>query len=162
MTKPRKPADTPEIHNRKARHDYRIDETLEVGIKLFGTEVKSVRAGKVSIAEGYVRAELSPPCLFIHGMHVDPYSHAGAPNSRHQHHPTRTRVLLAHKREIAKLHAFSQTKGHTLVPLKLYFKDGRAKLLIGCATGKQQADKRQDIKARDAQREIRRAMSKRL
>lgn len=151
--------DDPVIENRKARHRYTIGDTLEVGIALRGSEVKSIREGKASLGEGYVRVEESPPGLFLHGMHVDEYAPAAGVN---QHTPTRVRALLAHKREILKLLRETSEKGVTLAPLKLYFKNGRAKLLIGVARGKAQHDKRRDIKERDAQRDIQRAMSKRI
>lgn len=151
----------PEIVNRRARHEYHIEETLEVGIALVGSEVKSVRAGKVSLAEGYVRAEEESLRLELHGLHIAEYGPAGS--GPLQHRPLRTRTLLAHKREIRKLAKASAAKGMTIVPLKLYFSQrGMAKLLIGVARGKAQHDKRQDIKKREQDREIRRAMSQRL
>lgn len=158
----KKPGDAPEILNRRARHDYFIEDTLEVGIKLVGTEVRSIRAGKCSIAEGYVRAEAEPARLLIYGMHVDEYGPAGPPASGRQHTMARSRTLLAHAREIRKLASASSIKGVTIVPLKLYFKAGRAKLLIGVARGKQAFDKRQTIKTRETQREIRRELSRRV
>lgn len=154
-------AHEPTIENRKARHTYFIDDTLECGIKLLGTEIKAVRDGKVSIGEGYVRAEDPPggtPSLKIYGMHIGEYAPAGP---HRQHHPTHPRILLAHRREIRKLASKLQPKGVTLVPLKLYFVRGKAKLLIGVARGKRQADKRHDLAKRDAQRDIDRAMSRR-
>jgi len=155
--------DTPEILNRKARHHYHISDTYEVGIKLVGTEVRSIREGKCSIGEAYCRAATEPrPALTIHGMHVDHYGPAGPPGSGRQHPATRQRTLLAHKREIEKLANASREKGVTIVPLKLYFKNGFAKLLIGVGTGKRAYDKRQDIKKRETERDIRRAMSKRI
>lgn len=153
-----KPGD-PVIENRKARHRYTISDTLEVGIALRGSEVKSIREGKASIGEGYVRAEESPPGLFLHGMHIDEYGPASGVN---QHKPVRVRALLAHKREILKLLRETSEKGVTLAPLKIYFKNGRAKLLIGVARGKAMHDKRRDIKERDAQRDIQRAMSRKV
>jgi SsrA-binding protein len=154
----KKKSPTPEIENRKARHDYHIEDTLEVGIALHGSEVKSIREGKCSIGEGYVRAQLEPLRLEIHGMHVHEYPPAAGAN----HIPTRTRKLLAHKREIEKLARASLQKGITIVPLKLYFKEGWVKLLIGTARGKSSVDKRQTLKEREAQRDIQRAMSKRV
>lgn len=161
--KARPQSDTPTIENRKARHRYAISETLEVGIKLVGTEVRSVREGKCSLGEGYVRAEAEPrPSLTLHNVHIDHYGPAGPPGSGRQHPAARMRVLLAHKREIKKLADASREKGVTIVPLKLYFKNGFAKLLIGIGRGKRSYDKRQDIKKREQQRDIRRAMSKRV
>jgi SsrA-binding protein len=150
----------PEILNRKARHDYHIDQTLEVGIKLLGTEIKSIREGRVSLGEGYVRAQESPLLLEVHGIHIGEYGPAGAGSL--QHTPTRTRKLLAHKREIIKLARASSAKGMTIVPLKVYFKNGFAKMLIGVARGKANYDKREDIKSREAQRDIDRALSRRV
>lgn len=150
----------PEINNRRAHHDYHVSETLEVGIALVGTEVKSIRAGKASLAEGYVMAQASPLALTLHGLHIDEYSAAG--RGALQHRPTRTRTLLAHAREIRKLHDKAQVKGFTLVPLKMYFKGGRVKLLVGVAQGKKSYDKREDLKAKSAKRDMDRAMSRRV
>lgn len=150
----------PEIVNRRARHDYHIGDTLEVGVKLVGTEVKSVRQGKVSLAEGYVRVQESPPEMKLHSVHIAEYPPAGA--GELQHDPERTRTLLAHKREIRKLAQDTKAKGVTIVPLKMYFKEGRVKLLIGVGTGKRKADKREDIREREARRDIERAMSRRM
>jgi len=147
----------PVILNRKARHQYQILETLECGVMLHGSEVKSVREGKASIGEGYVRAESDPVRLTLHGMHIGEYQPAGA----NQHHPTRTRRLLAHKREILKLAGKSQVKGMTIVPLRMYFKNGYAKVEIGLAVGKSRSDKREDLKKREHQRDIERAMTRR-
>ncbi len=149
----------PKIENRKARHDYIISDTLECGIKLLGTEVKSVRSGQVSLAEGYVRAVDTPLSLTLHGVHITEYAPAG-PNN--QHAPTRTRILLAGKREIRKLADQTREKGTTLIPLKMYFVRGRAKLLIGLARGKRKSDKRQTLDKKQAQRDIDRALSKRM
>ena len=146
------------VQNRRARHDYHIEETLECGLKLTGTEVKSLRAGQASLAEGYVRAEDSPISLKLHGVHIAEYPPAG---EHRQHAPTRTRTLLAQKREIKKLADKTRARGTTLIPLKIYFLRGKAKILIGLATGKSKSDKRQDLSKRDAQREIDRAMSRR-
>lgn len=150
----------PEIVNRRATHEYFISDKLEVGIVLVGTEVKSIRAGKVSLAEGYVKADADPPKLLLHGLHIDEYTAAGG--GALQHRPTRTRVLLAHAREIRKLHDKAQIKGYTLVPLKMYFKNGRVKVLIGVGQGKKSYDKRDDLKQKSAQRDMQRAMSRRL
>lgn len=146
------------IDNRRARFDYAIGETLECGMKLFGGEVKSVRTGQVSLGEGYVRAEMEPPSLWLHGVNIADYAPArtSLPTS-----PTRTRRLLAHKREIMRMWKAQQIKGNTLVPLKVYFKNGFAKCLIGVGTGRKKADKRQAIAERESRRDIDRAMSKR-
>lgn len=146
------------IENRRARFDYAIGETVECGMKLGGGEVKSVRAGLISLGEGYVRAEMTPPALWLHGVNIAEYAPArtAEPTS-----PTRTRKLLAHAKEILRLWKAQQVKGNTLVPLKVYFKNGYAKCLIGVGTGRKKADKREAIKARETKREIDRAMSKR-
>jgi SsrA-binding protein len=148
----------PTIENRKARHEYFIEETIECGIKLTGTEVKSVRNGLVSLAEGYVRATDAPLAMVLHGVHIGEYPPAA---QAHQHSPTRERILLAQKREIRKLADKTRERGVTLVPLKIYFVRGRAKLLVGVGRGKQKADKRQDIATREARRDMDRAMSRR-
>jgi len=145
------------IENRKARFDYHIEETLEVGIVLAGSEVKAVRAGLVSLGEGYVLVEGSPPQMTLRGVNIGEYQPAGALG----HRPVRARALLAHKREILKFAKLVDQKGMTIVPLKLYFKDGWAKLLIGLARGKSKADKRHSIGEREARRDIDRAMSRR-
>ncbi len=155
--KKKKPGETPTVENRKARFNYAISDTLEVGIVLRGTEVKSVRSGRVSIAEGYVRVESDPPALYLHSADIGDYGPAGPT----QHAPKRMRKLLAHKREILKLARAVDQKGVTIVPLKLYFKGGYAKLLIGVGRGKAAHDKRESIKDRDAKRDIARAMSRR-
>ena len=142
---------TPVIENRRARYDYFIDETLEVGIKLVGTEVKSIRAGRASLKEGYVRVQAEgPPSLWLHSVHIGEYDHA---SKAFQHNTTRTRLLLASKREIRELAKKTEIRGVTLVPLKLYFKGPYAKLQIGVARGKKQHDKRADKKDRDWQRQ---------
>ena len=146
----------PTIENRRARHDYLIESTLECGIRLVGTEVKSVRNGQVSLAEGYVRASDTPISLELHGVHIAEYPPAG----ERQHAPARARALLASKREIRKLADATRSKGVTIVPLKMYFTRGRAKLLIGIAHGKRRSDKRQDLAAKDAKRDMKRAMRK--
>lgn len=150
--------DEPAFENRRARHEYHVDETVECGVVLLGTEVKSIRAGRASIAEGYVRATSEPLRIDLLNVHIDEYAPAGA--SR-QHRPTQSRKLLAHKREIRKLAKAQEQKGVTLVPLKMYFKNGYVKVLVGIARGKREYDKRQDIKKRDQDRELRRAMSRR-
>ena len=146
------------IENRRARHDYLIGDTLECGIRLLGTEVKSIRNGRASLAEGWVRADLDPPRLRLHGVHVAEYAPAGP---HRQHEPVRTRPLLAHRKEIRELSKAQDGEGATLVPLKIYCKDGRAKLLIGVAEGRKKADKRQDIAKKEAQRDIERALRRR-
>ncbi len=148
----------PEIENRKARHDFSISDTLEVGIKLLGSEVKSLRDGKASLAEGFVMAREAPPSLELHGVHIDEYPPAGAAR---QHAPRRVRPLLAHAREIRRLAQSMKAKGVSLVPLKIYFKGGRAKLLVGVGQGRKHGDKRAAIAEREMRRDMDRAMSRR-
>jgi SsrA-binding protein len=148
----------PTIENRKARHDYFIEDTLECGLKLTGTEIKSVRASLVSLQEGYVSATANPLALTLHSVHINEYPNAG---QQHQHPPVRQRTLLASKREIAKLADQTRERGVTLIPLKIYFVRGRAKLLIGIARGKHKADKREAIAQREHKRDMDRAMSRR-
>jgi len=150
---------TPVIENRKARHEYHIQETLEVGISLKGSEVKSLRSGQASLAEGWIRASEKPLRLTLHSVHIAEYPHAA---EAEQHEPNRTRSLLAHKREIRNLATFTHSKGQTLIPLKIYFSNNKAKILIGLASGKRKSDKRQDLAKRAATREMDRAMKKRM
>lgn len=147
------------IVNRKARHDYHILEKLEVGVMLQGSEVKSVRNGQVSLGEGYARIDPRTNELFLHGVHIAEYVNATGP---YAHVPARTRKLLAHRREINKLAGQLTDKGRTLIPLAMYFSRGYVKVEIGLAVGKKQYDKRQDMKSRDAGREIRRAMTRKV
>lgn len=154
-----KPTKTPVIENRKVRYEYHIQDTLEVGIVLKGTEVKSIRNGQVSLAEGWIRATARPLGLSLHGVHIAEYSDAGPTQ---QHDPTRTRILLAHKREISKLATFTNSQGNTLVPLKIYFSNKRAKMLVGYASGKKQSDKRQDLAKKVAKRDMERAMKRKM
>jgi len=148
----------PTIENRRARHNYQITETLEVGVELRGSEVKSVRDGRVSLAEGYVRLEDRDEELWLVGVNIAEYPPAG----ERQHEPTRRRRLLAHKREIRKLAREVAQKGVTLVPLKMYFREGRIKLLIGVGIGRKKHDKRDLIEEKETRRELRRAVSKRM
>jgi SsrA-binding protein len=154
-----KPSEDRVIENRKARYQYTISDTLEAGMQLMGSEVKAVRAGLISIAEGFVRAQMEPPALYVHQLNIGDYAPAGGGALAHK--ATRVRKLLAHKREIVKLARQVETKGMTIVPLKLYFKNGYAKLLIGLAEGKGHSDKRETIKKRETDREMARAMSRR-
>lgn len=141
--------------NRKARHLYHILETHEVGIVLQGTEVKSLRAGKANLQDSYARVENGE--LFLYNMHISPYEQG----NRFNHDPKRTRKLLMHKQEINRLQGQSQEKGLTLVPLKIYFKNGKAKVALAVARGKKLHDKRRDIAARHAKREMERALKTR-
>lgn len=134
-------------NNKKAYHDYFIDETYEAGIALHGTEVKSMRMGKCSIKESFIRIENGE--MFIYGMHVSPYEKGNIFNKD----PLRIKKLLMHKYEINKLTGKIKEKGYTLVPLQVYFKDGKAKVQIGLARGKKLYDKRADIAKKDQRRE---------
>ena len=137
-------------NNKKAYHDYFIDETYEAGIELHGTEVKSMRMGKCSIKESFVRIENGE--VFVYGMHVSPYEKGNIFNKD----PLRVKKLLLHRYEINKLAGKVAEKGFTLVPLQVYFKDGRVKVEIGLAQGKKLYDKRQDIAKKDMRRETER------
>lgn len=134
-------------NNKKAYHDFFIEEKYEAGICLHGTEVKSMRMGKCSIKEAFVRIENGE--IFVYGMHVSPYEKGNIFNKD----PLRVKKLLLHKQEIHKLAGKIAEKGYTLVPLQVYFKDGRAKVEIGLAKGKKLYDKRQDIAKKDQRRE---------
>ena len=136
--------------NRRARHDYAIEETLEAGLVLTGTEIKSVRAHKVNIAEAYARVEKGEAWLI--GAHIAEY----AQGNRNNHAPTRTRKLLLHRDQIAELTGLQAAKGLTIVPLRLYLHGGRAKLELGVAKGKKTHDKRRAIAERDMRRELER------
>jgi SsrA-binding protein len=147
-------ADSPDrliAQNRRASHDYFILETYETGLVLRGTEVKSLRQGKASLAEAYALVENGE--VWVQQMHIPPYEQGNRWNAD----PVRKRKLLLHHAEIAKLRKAVAQKGHTLVPLKLYFKEGVAKLLIGVGRGKKSYDKRATIAERDARREVERA-----
>lgn len=134
-------------NNKKAYHDYFIDEKYECGIALHGTEVKSMRMGKCSVKEAFVRIENGE--VYIYGMHISPYEKGNIFNKD----PMRVKKLLMHKYEIMKLSGKIAEKGFTLVPLQVYFKEGKAKVEIGLARGKKLYDKRQDIAKKDARRE---------
>ena len=136
--------------NRKARHEYTILESFEVGIELKGTEVKSLRNHKASLSDSFARVDGGE--LFLYNMHISPYEFGSYTNVE----PTRKRKLLAHKKEIVKLTGYTSQKGLTLVPLKVYFKHGLAKVEIALAKGKRQYDKREAIKKREVKREIER------
>src|SRR3954468_1118306 len=143
---------SPRIENRKAWHDYHIDAKLECGIALQGSEVKSLREGKAMLNDAFARVERGE--LILYQCHIDPYTKAAA---AYNHEPNRPRKLLAHKREIHKLDASTQEKGTTLVPLAIYFKEGRAKVELGVARGKQHFDKRASIRKKEQDRDLRRA-----
>jgi len=138
--------------NKKALHDYHIVDTYEAGVVLAGPEVKSIRAGKVSLTEAYARIDGNEAWLY--GLHISPYDPASLWNVE----PTRNRKLLLHRREIRRLIGATQQEGFTLVPLELYLKDGMVKVGLALARGKKQFDKRDDMKKRDAEREMQRAV----
>jgi len=146
----------PRITNRRAFHDYFISAKIECGIVLAGSEVKSLRQGKAQLTDSYARVEGNR--LVLHGCHIDPYEKASA---QANHDPKRERILLVHRREMRKLESELAQRGVTLVPLSIYFKKGIAKLELGVAKGKQQYDKRESIKRKEQDRELRRAMTHR-
>ena len=141
--------------NKKARFDYHILEVIEAGMVLLGTEVKSLRQGRAHLKDSYARVKDGE--LFLMQSHISPYSHAYHDN----HDPDRVRKLLVHKREIKRLQGKTQEKGLTLVPLKIYFKDGKAKVELGLARGKRTYDKRETLKRKTEQRELERAIKDR-
>ena len=138
--------------NRKAFHEYFISDTLEAGVALVGSEIKSIRAGRVSLQDGYVSFEQGEAWLV--NVHIAQYD----PASRQNHDPKRRRKLLLHRREIDRLAGKVQEKGFTVIPTRLYLKDGRAKVEIGLAKGKRLYDKREAIAKRDSQRQVDRAL----
>lgn len=152
--KPRETQHSPIIaQNRKARHDYAIEQKFEAGLALQGWEVKSLRAGRAQLKEGYVHIDRGE--AFLIGAHISPLASA---STHVQPNPTRTRKLLLHREELNKLIGAVERRGYTLIPLSLYWKRGRAKIEVALARGKQAHDKRQDIKKRETEREISRAL----
>lgn len=143
-------------NNKKAYHDYFIEEKYEAGLVLHGTEVKSLRMGKCSIKEAFIRIENGE--VYAYGMHISPYEKGNIFNKD----PLRPKKLLLHKQQIRKLIGSSAEKGYTLVPLQVYFRDGRAKIEIGLARGKKLYDKRQDIAKKDQRREAEKELKIRL
>jgi len=150
-----KEKDTAVATNRKARHDYFIEETIEAGMALRGTEVKSLRSGLANLTDSYVLVRNEEAFLF--NANISPYPHGNIMN----HEPLRTRKLLLHKEEIRKLLGKMAQKGYTLIPLKIYFSRGRAKVLIGLAKGKKAPDKRDTIREKESKRELERAVKER-
>ncbi|MFC4411464.1 SsrA-binding protein SmpB [Chungangia koreensis] len=142
--------------NKKANHDYFIEETFEAGIVLQGTEIKSVRNGKVQLRDAFVRIRNNE--AWISNMHISPYEQG----NRFNHDPIRSRKLLLHKRQINQLIGTIKEQGITIVPIKMYMKDGYAKVLIGIGKGKKNYDKREDLKKKEAKREVERAFKARL
>ena len=143
-------------NNKKAYHDYFIEEKYEAGLVLHGTEVKSLRMGKCSVKEAFIRVENGE--VFIYGMHISPYEKGNIFNKD----PLRVKKLLLHRQQIRKLIGDSSEKGYTIVPLQVYFRDGRAKIEIGLARGKKLYDKRQDIARKDQLREMEKELKVRL
>ncbi len=141
--------------NKKARHDYFIDETYEAGIELFGTEVKSVRQGRVNLKDSW--CSIVGGEIFVNGMHISPYEQGNIFNRD----PMRVRRLLMHKKEINRLYGIVKQTGYSLIPISLYFKDSRVKLQIGLCRGKKLYDKREDMAKRTAKRDIERALKER-
>ena len=146
----------PIAQNKKARHDYLIEDTYEAGLVLTGTEVKSLRAGRASLVDGF--GEVHGGEIFLHGVHIPQYTLGTSAN----HEPRRVRKLLLNRREIDKIESRVNERGLTLVPLSLYFKDGRAKVEIALAKGKKSYDKRHSLAERQANREAQQAMGRRL
>ncbi len=144
------------VTNSKARRDYHILETFEAGIVLHGTEVKALRAGKGQISDAFARVEDNE--VFLYNAHIDEYSHGNLNN----HQPKSPRKLLLHKAEIRKLFGLAAVKGNALFPLSLYWKNGKVKVALGVGKGKQQFDKREDLKRRDSDRELKRAQAHKL
>lgn len=142
--------------NKKAYHDYFIEETVEAGMVLVGTEVKSLRAGKANLKDSYARIKGSE--IYLVNTHISPYARA---DSFNQPDPERTRKLLLHKKEIIRLIGKTKEKGYTLIPTKIYFKEGKAKVELGLAKGKTTYDKRDTLKKKDVQKEMAQALKRR-
>jgi len=150
------PERTSTLQNRKAHHDYFILESLEAGIALVGCEVKSIRLGKANLQDSFARVDKNQ--VFLFGMHVSPY----AQGNRYNPDPTRTRKLLLNRNEITRLASRVQEKGLSLVPLKLYFKQGKVKIQLALAKGKTHGDKREKLKEKEANREIERGFRRKF
>ena len=144
------------LTNSKARHEFHILETFEAGIVLRGTEVKALRAGKGQIRDAFARVENDE--VYLYNAHIDEYSHGNLLN----HDPKATRKLLLHKSEIRKLFGLASVKGNALVPLSLYWKNGKVKVALGVGKGKAQFDKREDLKKKEADRELKRVSMRRM
>ncbi|MDC3416192.1 SsrA-binding protein SmpB [Aquibacillus salsiterrae] len=143
--------------NRKASHDFFIEETYEAGIVLQGTEIKSIRNGRVNMKDSFARVDHRGEA-WLHNLHISPYEQG----NRFNHDPTRARKLLLHRKEIDKLIGETQQQGYSLIPLKMYIKNGVAKVLIGLGRGKKKYDKREDLKQKQAKRDIDRAIKSSL
>jgi len=144
------------LNNPKARHDFHILETFEAGIVLHGTEVKSLRAGRGQIADAFARVDKDE--VWLYNAHIDEYSHGNVQN----HEPKAPRKLLLHKSEIRKLFEYASVKGNAMFPLAFYWKNGKVKVALGVGKGKQQFDKREDLKKRESDREVKRATMKNI
>jgi SsrA-binding protein len=144
------------VTNPKARRDYHVLETFEAGLVLHGTEVKSIRAGKVQISDAFARVEKDE--VWLYNAHIDEFTHGNQFN----HVPKAPRKLLLHKAEIRKLFGLAAVKGNALFPLSMFWKNGKVKVLLGVGKGKQEFDKREDIRKRDADRELKRATMQRF
>ena len=149
-------AERPVADNRKARHDYHLFETFEAGIALLGTEVKAIREGRVNLKDSFGRVENGE--IFLHNVHISPYSHRGYA----AHEPLRRRKLLLHKNEIRKLIGKLVERGYTLVPVRMYFRNGLVKVTVSVAKGKKTHDKRETIRRREIDRETRAALKNRV
>lgn len=141
--------------NRKANHDFFIEETFEAGIVLQGTEIKSIRAGRINLKDSFARIHQGE--IFLHNAHISPYEQG----NRYNHDPLRARKLLLHRKQISKLIGESKEQGYSIIPLKVYLKNGFAKVLIGLGKGKKKYDKREDLKQKEAKRDIERAFRER-
>ncbi|MFY0544419.1 SsrA-binding protein SmpB [Brevibacillus sp. H7] len=141
--------------NRKARHDYHIDDVFEAGIALTGTEIKSIRAGRVQLKDSFARVENGE--VLLHNVHISPYDQG----NRFNHEPERTRKLLLRRLEILKLRGLTREKGYSLVPLSIYLKGGWAKVELALVRGKKNYDKREDLKKKEAARDVERALRER-
>lgn len=138
--------------NKKARHDFQVEETFEAGMVLTGTEIKSIRNRRVNLKDSFARVTEGE--VWMSNLHISPYEQG----NRYNHDPVRARKLLLHRKQINELIGLTSQKGYTIVPLKIYIKNGVAKVLIGVGKGKKKYDKREDLKQKDANREIQRAM----
>lgn len=143
-------------NNKKAFHDYFVIESLEAGIELFGTEVKSVRNGRINLKDAWCSIDGGE--IFVRGMHISPYDHGNIFNRD----PLRVRKLLLHKREINRLYGLMKQQGYTLIPLSAYFKKGRLKIQVGLCKGKKNYDKREDMAKKSAKRDMERAVKERM
>lgn len=141
--------------NKKANHDYFIEETFEAGLVLQGTEIKSIRAGKVNLRDSFATVKQGE--VYINNMHISPYEQG----NRYNHEPTRARKLLLHRKQIDRLIGETQQAGYALVPIKVYIKNGFAKVLLGLGKGKKKFDKREDLKQKQAKRDMERALKDR-